>query len=63
LSERLYRTGLIVLGVLCLALTPLTAMGTVSPVFGAAALAVLVAWIVFRVATKARESQHDAPPR
>ncbi|WP_157412170.1 hypothetical protein [Agreia sp. Leaf283] len=54
MSERLYRTGLIVLGVLGLALTPLTAMGIVSPAFGGAALAVLVAWIVFRAATTAR---------
>lgn len=62
MSARIYRTGLIVLGALCLVLTPLAIMGTVAPAVTAVAFAAVILWIVIQAGSRrSRETRSDRP--
>jgi len=60
MSDRVYKRGLIVIGLVTLVLIPLTAMQTVPPALGLAAFVAVAVWIFFRLSTMRRSQQkHD----
>lgn len=60
MSERVYRTGLIVIIVVGLILTPLTATQTVPTEFGLATWLALTGWVIYYESAKRRRQQkHD----
>ncbi|MDN4641151.1 hypothetical protein QCD70_12910 [Agreia sp. PsM10] len=61
MSDRVYRTGLIVIIVAGVILTPLTATQTVPTALGLATWVALTGWIVsYEAARRRRRQEHDA---
>ncbi|XUK64126.1 hypothetical protein ABMA10_19355 [Plantibacter sp. RU18] len=60
MSVRIYRSGLIVLGALCLMMTPLAIVGAVSPIVTAVAFIAVILWIVIQAGShQSRETKSN----